>query len=117
MTQSSAVIPINFNPTVYEALESADNVIFFQWDLTADTFKLRDASSRHRYALPNHFNYASTQLTLGGLVHPDDAGMLEIEGSKVSFVEAISKRNRYAKQAILFVEMEGKIRKQGEEDE
>ena len=46
-----------------------------------------------------------------------DAGMLEIEGSKVSFVEAISKRNRYAKQAILFVEMEGKIRKQGEEDE
>ena len=33
MTQSSAVIPINFNPTVYEALESADNVIFFQWDL------------------------------------------------------------------------------------
>lgn len=77
MTQSSAVIPINFNPTVYEALESADNVIFFQWDLTADTFKLRDASSRHRYALPDHFNYASTQLTLGGLVHPDDADMLE----------------------------------------
>ena len=77
MTQSAAVIPSNFNPTVYEALESADNVIFFQWDLTADTFKLRDTSSKHRYALPNQFNHASTQLTLGGLVHPDDAGMLE----------------------------------------
>ena len=77
MTQSAAVIPSNFNPTVYEALESADNVIFFQWDLTADTFKLRDASNKHRYALPDHFHYASTQLTLGGLVHPDDAGMLE----------------------------------------
>lgn len=77
MTQSTAVIPSNFNPTVYEALESADNVIFFQWDLTADTFKLRDTSSRHRYALPNHFSRASTQLTLGGLVHPDDASMLE----------------------------------------
>ncbi len=77
MTQSSAVIPSEFNPAVYEALESADNVIFFQWDLTADTLKLRDTSSRHRYALPSHFTHASTKLTMGGLVHPDDTDMLE----------------------------------------
>jgi len=77
MTQSAAVIPSHFTPTVYEALESADNVIFFQWDLTADTFKLRDTSHRHRYALPPVFSRASTQLTIGGLVHPDDTGILE----------------------------------------
>ena len=41
-----------------------------------------------------------------------DAGLLNIVGSKVSFVEPISKRSRYAKQAILFVEMEGKIKVQ-----
>ena len=78
MAQSSpAVIPSYFNPDVYEALESADNVIFFQWDLTADTFKLRDTNQIHRYALPHHFRRASTRLTIDGLVHPDDTGMLE----------------------------------------
>lgn len=44
-----------------------------------------------------------------------DTGLLNIAGSKVSFVEPISKRSRYAKQAILFVEMEGKIKKREEE--
>ena len=43
-----------------------------------------------------------------------DAGLVEISDSKVSFVEPISKRSRYAKQAILFVEIEGKIKMQGE---
>ena len=98
MTQSSAVIPINFNPTVYEALESADNVIFFQWDLTADTFKLRDASSRHRYALPDHFNHASTQLTLGGLVHPDDAGMLEQYLHRIYHARRTQRKQYHSKQ-------------------
>ena len=77
MMQSAAVIPDNFNSTVYEALESADNVILFQWDLTDDTFRLRDTTRRHRYALPSFFSRASTQLAIGGLIHPDDAGMLE----------------------------------------
>ncbi len=77
MAEPYAVIPSHFNPTVYEALESADNIIFFKWDLTADTFNLREGICRHRYALPDHFNRASTRLTLGGIVHPDDAGMLE----------------------------------------
>lgn len=77
MAKPYAVIPSHFNPTVYEALESADNIIFFKWDLTADTFKLRDGICRHRYALPNQFNRASTRLALEGIVHPDDAGMLE----------------------------------------
>ncbi|MCR5756696.1 MAG: GGDEF domain-containing protein [Selenomonas sp.] len=77
MVQPNAFVPDNFTPVVYEALESADNIIFFQWNLSADTFKIRDNSSKHRYALPNHFSRASTRLTLEGLVHPDDAGMLE----------------------------------------
>ena len=34
-----------------------------------------------------------------------DEGSLAIESASVSFVEPISKRNRHAKQAILFVEM------------
>lgn len=38
-----------------------------------------------------------------------DAGELVITRSVVSFVEPISKRSRHAKQAILFVELEGKI--------
>ena len=40
-----------------------------------------------------------------------DDGLVEISDSKVSFVEPISKRSRYAKQAILFVQVEGKIKK------
>ena len=83
--QSAAVIPDNFNSTVYEALESADNVILFQWDLTDDTFRLRDTTRRHRYALPSFFSRASTQLAIGGLIHPDDAG--------ISFVEECEKEN------------------------
>ena len=77
MAEPYAVIPSHFNPTVYEALESADNVIFFKWDLTDDTFKLRDTSCKHRYALPSHFSCASTHLAFDGIVHPDDAGVLE----------------------------------------
>lgn len=38
-----------------------------------------------------------------------DSGRLSFIDSKVSFVEPISKRSRHAKQAILFVEMEGQI--------
>ncbi len=77
MAQSLAVIPGHFTSTVYEALETADNIIFFQWDLTDDTFKLRDGIVRHRYALPHQFKRASTRLALDGLVHPDDSGILE----------------------------------------
>lgn len=77
MAQSLAVVPGSFNHAVYCELESAENIIFFQWDLTADTFKLRDGNSRHHYALPSHFTCASTRLALEGLVHPDDTGMLE----------------------------------------
>ena len=40
-----------------------------------------------------------------------DAGLVEITDSEVSYVEPISKRSRYAKQAILFVKLEGKIKK------
>lgn len=43
-----------------------------------------------------------------------DAELLNIVGSKVSYLEPISKRSRYAKQAILFVEMEGRIKVQEE---
>ena len=39
-----------------------------------------------------------------------DGGSLVIEEAKVSFVDPISKRNRHAKQAILFVEMHVKLR-------
>ena len=77
MAKPYTVIPSHFNLTVYEALESADNVIFFKWDLTDDTFKIRETETRHRYALPDNFSRASTRLTLDGIVHPDDAGMLE----------------------------------------
>lgn len=38
-----------------------------------------------------------------------DNGDLEILSAKVSFVEPISKRSRYAKQAVLFVEMLGSL--------
>ena len=38
-----------------------------------------------------------------------DSGELVIERSVASFVDPISKRSRYAKQAVLFVEAEGKI--------
>ena len=38
-----------------------------------------------------------------------DAGELEICQAKVSFVDPISKRSRYAKQAVLFVEVEGMV--------
>ena len=38
-----------------------------------------------------------------------DTGKLEFLSAKVSFVEALSKRSRYAKQAILFVELKMKL--------
>ncbi len=38
-----------------------------------------------------------------------DAGELTIDEAKVSFVDPISKRSRYAKQAVLFVEARGKV--------
>lgn len=38
-----------------------------------------------------------------------DSGVLTFCGSKVSFVEPISKRSRYAKKAILFVELKAKF--------
>ena len=38
-----------------------------------------------------------------------DAGELTIDEAKVSFVDPISKRSRYAKQAVLFVEVGGMI--------
>ena len=38
-----------------------------------------------------------------------DSGELTIDNAKASFVDPISKRSRYAKQAVLFVEVEGKI--------
>ena len=41
-----------------------------------------------------------------------DAGLVELSDSKVSFVEPISKRIRYAKQAILFIELNGHIKKE-----
>lgn len=77
MAQSLAVVPKDFTSSVYGELESAENIIFFQWDMTADTFKLRKSCSRHRYALPTKFTRASTHLALDGLVHPDDVVMLE----------------------------------------
>ena len=39
-----------------------------------------------------------------------DSGELTIESAKVSFVDPISQRSRYAKQAVLFVEAEGLVR-------
>lgn len=39
-----------------------------------------------------------------------DEGCLVFEEAKVSFVEPISKRSRYAKQAILFVELKCKLK-------
>ena len=38
-----------------------------------------------------------------------DAERFEINSSEVSFVEPISKRSRHAKQAILFVELKGRL--------
>ncbi len=38
-----------------------------------------------------------------------DEGCLMIEGATVSFVEPISRRSRYAKQAVLFVEMHARL--------
>ena len=38
-----------------------------------------------------------------------DSGELTIDSVKASFVDPISKRSRYAKQAVLFVEVEGKV--------
>ena len=38
-----------------------------------------------------------------------DAGRLEIISSVVSFVDPISKRSRHAKQAILFIELTGRL--------
>lgn len=39
-----------------------------------------------------------------------DEGVLSIEDASVSFVDPISKRNRHAKQAVLFVEMRANIK-------
>jgi hypothetical protein len=38
-----------------------------------------------------------------------DSELLEIESASVSFVDPISKRSRYAKQAVLFVEMQVRL--------
>ena len=40
-----------------------------------------------------------------------DGGLIDITSAAVSFVDPISKRSRYAKQAVLFVEMKAKLRK------
>lgn len=39
-----------------------------------------------------------------------DAGLLEFTASEVSYVEPLSKRSRYAKQAVLFVELRGLLK-------
>ena len=39
-----------------------------------------------------------------------DAGELLFESAVVSFVEPISKRNRHAKQAVLFVELKCRLK-------
>ena len=38
-----------------------------------------------------------------------DAGELRFEDAKVSYLERISERSRYATKAILFVEVEGEL--------
>lgn len=40
-----------------------------------------------------------------------DEGMFTIHDAKVSYVEPLSKRNRHAKQAVLFVTMTGQVEK------
>lgn len=77
MASNATIIPQTFGPTVYEALETSDKMLFFQWDLKSDTFKIRENNVRHRYDLPDTFARASTRLAFDGLIHPDDTGMLE----------------------------------------
>ena len=38
-----------------------------------------------------------------------DAGLLRLEQASVSFVEPLTKRSRHAKQAVLFVELRGRL--------
>ena len=45
-----------------------------------------------------------------------DEGVLVIEKASVSYVEPISKRNRHAKQAVLFVEVRAKVEMNEEKD-
>ena len=95
MAEPHAVIPSHFNPTVYEAIESADNVIFFKWDLTDDTFNIRETETRHHYALPESFSRASTRLALDGIVHPDDAGLLEYYMHRIYHSTAAQRRHNH----------------------
>lgn len=95
MAKPYAVVPSHFNPAVYEALDAANNVIFFQWDLTDDTFQLRESDTTHRYDLPNYFPRASTRLTLEGIVHPDDAGMLEYYLHRLYHARPASRRHNH----------------------
>ena len=94
MANVATVIPDQFTPSVYEALELQNNVIFFKWDLTADTFKLRKNTCKHRYALPAHFSRASTRLALEGIIHPDDANMLEYYFHSIFHKQPADRRNQ-----------------------
>ena len=68
----------------------------------SNNFVLKTAAGRDVGNMPAELCNAIAPLS--------DAGRLSFTDSKVSFVEPISKRSRYAKQAILFVEISGKIK-------
>ena len=95
MATPYAVVPSHFNPAVYEALDAANDVIFFQWDLTDDTFQLRESDTAHRYDLPDHFPRASTRLALEGIVHPDDASILEYYLHRLYHSRPASRRHNH----------------------
>ena len=53
---------------------------------------------------------------LGNAIAPlYNSGVLSFEHAEISFVEPISKRSRYAKQAVIFVELRGTLLKAVEE--
>ena len=58
----------------------------------------------------NHKNVGNMPAELCNVIAPlYDEGCLVIDSASVSFVEPITKRSRYAKQAVLFVELNGRI--------
>lgn len=69
-------IPSDFNGDVYDALERADQRVYFRWDIQKDVLDLHEPIPRKFRDFPLHVEFASTELWNNGMLHPSDQPIL-----------------------------------------
>ena len=77
MLKTPANIPATFNKEVYDLLNDAERLLYFQWHMRTDVLEFTESTSEYAYDLPQRIEDASTNLWGGQLIHPDDTALLE----------------------------------------